>query len=295
MDRIDRFIDFKRYMENNSFSPNTIQSYLYDIKTFIDFFKEKYDEDITIVEHIVVREYIKELKNQEKKPETINRKIAAIRMYNCYCVDKGLQTDIVIKDKDYIKIQPRLTSPGAPTEKEVYKFKRISAENNKRDYAIIVLFSSTGIRVSELINIKITDIDFENNYIIIKGKGNKVRIVIMLDIVAEIIKDYLKEREDQGTLDKNKYLFVGRQGIANNKPLHRSTVNTILKTYSEKLSIPISPHKLRHFFCTEHLVRKKTLTTEQVAAIVGHNSINTTKKYTHIDMEDIKKSLNEVS
>ena len=269
-------------MEDNSLSSNTIQSYLYDIKTFIDFFKEKYDEDITIIEHIVVREYIKELKNLNRKPETINRKIAAIRMYNCYCVDKGLQKEIVVLDKDYIKIQARLTSPGAPTEKEVYKFKRISSDN-KRNYAIIALFSSTGLRVSELINIKISDIDFQNNYIIVIGKGNKVRIVIMLDLVAEIIKEYLKEREEQGTLDKNKYLFVGRQEIENDKPLHRSTINNILKTYSKTLSIFISPHKLRHFFCTEHLARKKTLTSEQVAAIVGHNSINTTKKYTKIE------------
>ena len=177
----------------------------------------------------------------------------------------------------------------------MYKFKRISAENNKRDYAIIALFASTGIRVSELIHIKLTDINFETNYIIIKGKGNKVRTVIMLDMVAEIIKDYLKEREDQGTIDKNKYLFIGRQKIENDKPLHRSTVNNILKKYSELLSIFINPHKLRHFFCTEHLARKKTLTTEQVAAIVGHSSINTTKKYTYIDIEDIKKSLNAVS
>lgn len=292
---MDRFGDFAKYMENNSFSPNTIQSYLYDIRAFIDFFKEKYDEDITIVEHIVVREYIKELKNLDRKPETINRKIAAIRMYNCYCVEKEIQKDIVINDKDYIKIQPKLTSPGAPTEKEVYKLKRISAENNKRDYAIIALFASTGIRVSELIHIKLTDINFETNYIIINGKGNKVRTVIMLDIVAEIIKDYLKEREEQGTLDKNKYLFVGRQGVEKNKPLHRSTVNNILKKYSELLSIFINPHKLRHFFCTEHLARKKTLTTEQVAAIVGHSSINTTKKYTYVDIEDVKKTLNAVS
>lgn len=286
---------FIEYMKENKLSDNTIQSYIYDITVFIKFFKEKYDEEITIVEHIVVREYIKELKNMGRKPETINRKIAAIRMYNSYCVEKGLQKDIVINDKDYIKIQPKLTSPGAPTEKEVYKFKRISAENNKRDYAIIALFASTGIRVSELIHIKLTDINFETNYIIIKGKGNKVRTVIMLDMVAEIIKDYLKEREDQGTIDKNKYLFIGRQKIENDKPLHRSTVNNILKKYSELLSIFINPHKLRHFFCTEHLARKKTLTTEQVAAIVGHSSINTTKKYTYIDIEDIKKSLNAVS
>ena len=261
MDKIERFSDFEKYMEDNSLSSNTIKSYLYDIKTFIDFFKEKYDEDITIVEHIVVREYIKELKSQERKAETINRKIAAIRMYNCYCVDKGLQKEIVILDKDYIKIQERLTSPSAPTEKEVYKFKRISAENNKRDYAIIALLASTGIRVSELINIKLSDIDFDKNYIVIKGKGNKVRIVIMVDIVAEIIKDYLKEREEQGTIDKNKYLFIGRQEVEKNKSLHRSTINKILKNYSEMLSIYINPHKLRHFFCTEHLVRKKTLTS----------------------------------
>lgn len=291
---MDRFGDFAKYMENNSFSPNTIQSYLYDIRAFIDFFKEKYDEDITIIEHIVVREYIKELKNLDRKPDTINRKIAAIRMYNCYCVDKGLQKEIVINDKDYIKIQQRLTSPGAPTEKEVYKLKRISAEN-KRDYAIIALFASTGVRVSELINIRLTDINFETNYIMINGKGNKVRTVIMLDLIAEIIKDYLREREEQGTLYKNKYLFIGRQKIENNKPLHRTTVNSILKKYSELISIFIHPHKLRHFFCTEHLARKKTLTSEQVAALVGHNSINTTKKYAKIDIEDAKKSLNAVS
>ena len=74
---------FIEYMKENKLSDNTIQSYIYDITVFIKFFKEKYDEEITIVEHIVVREYIKELKNMGRKPETINRKIAAIRMYNC--------------------------------------------------------------------------------------------------------------------------------------------------------------------------------------------------------------------
>ena len=129
----------------------------------------------------------------------------------------------------------------------------------------------------------------------INGKGNKVRTVIMLDLIAEIIKDYLREREEQGTLDKNKYLFIGRQKIENNKPLHRTTVNSILKKYSELISIFIHPHKLRHFFCTEHLARKKTLTAEQLAALLGHNSINTTKKYAKIDIEDAKKSLNAAS
>ena len=91
-------------MENNSLSPNTIQSYLYDIKSFIDFFKEKYDEDITIVEHIVVREYIKELKNLDRKPETINRKIAAIKQYNLFLIEEKIQNEIVIIKKDYIKM-----------------------------------------------------------------------------------------------------------------------------------------------------------------------------------------------
>lgn len=291
---MDRFGDFVKYMENNSFSQNTIQSYLYDIRGFIDFFKEKYDEEITTVEHITVREYIKELKLKEMKAETINRKIASVKMYNTYLVEKGIQKDIVVVDKDYIKLQAKVTAPGAPTEKEVFKFKKCSSDN-KRNNAMIVLMAATGIRVSELVNIKLSDLDFEKKLIIINGKGNKIRTVIMVDLIAEVLKDYIKEREEQGTLDKNKYLFIGRQEIENNKPLHRTTINYILKEYSNKLSIYIHPHEFRHYFCTEHLSRKKTLTPKQVAVIVGHDSINTTMKYTHVELDELIKPLNAVS
>ena len=230
---MDKYNDFMEYMREKGLSENSISSYVNDIKIFIDFFKNKYGEDINSINHILVSEYIKELKNLGRKPLTINRKIAAIKNYNDFFVDIGIQKENVIKAKDYIKIYPQLMAPYSPSEKDVLKLK-LEAKDNKRNLAIIVTLSNTGMRVSELINLRITDLHFESRIIMVKGKGNKVRIVIMSDAVYDAIKAYLDERKQNNTYELNNYVFIGRQNIKKDIALNRSTINTILKKYSIK-------------------------------------------------------------
>lgn len=187
---------FIEYMRENRLSENTISSYTTDVKLFIKYFKDQFDEEVIKIEHIIVTEYIKALKNQKRTAETINRKISAIKMYNDFLIEIGIQNDNVIKPKDYIKLQPKLMAPYSPTEKEVLKLK-LTAKDNKRDLAIITTFAHGGIRVSELIRLELTDLNFESKSIVINGKGNKVRMIVMADVVYDTLQDYLEERRQE--------------------------------------------------------------------------------------------------
>lgn len=187
---------FIEYMRENRLSENTISSYAADVRLFIKYFKDQFDEEIIKIEHIIVTEYIKALKNQKRTAETINRKISAIKMYNDFLIEMGIQDDNAIKPKDYIKLQPKLMAPYSPTEKEVLKLKLI-AKDNKRDLAIITIFAHGGIRVSELIRLELTDLKFESKSIVINGKGNKVRMIVMADVVYDALQDYLEERKQE--------------------------------------------------------------------------------------------------
>lgn len=187
---------FIEYMRENRLSENTISSYAADVRLFIKYFKDQFDEEVIKIEHIIVTEYIKALKNQKRTAETINRKISSIKMYNDFLIEMGIQNDNVIKPKDYIKLQPKLMAPYSPTEKEVLKLK-LTAKDNKRDLAIITTFAHGGIRVSELIRLELTDLKFESKSIVINGKGNKVRMIVMADVVYDTLQDYLEERRQE--------------------------------------------------------------------------------------------------
>lgn len=187
---------FIEYMKENRLSENTISSYATDVRLFIKYFKDQFNEEIIKIEHIIVTEYIKALKNQKRTAETINRKISAIKMYNDFLIEMGIQDDNAIKPKDYIKLQPKLMAPYSPTEKEVLKLK-LTAKDNKRDLAIITIFAHGGIRVSELTSLELTDLKFESKSIVINGKGNKVRMIVMADVVYDALQDYLEERKQE--------------------------------------------------------------------------------------------------
>lgn len=187
---------FIEYMRENRLSENTISSYAADVRLFIKYFKDQFDEEVIKIEHIIITEYIKALKKQKRTAETINRKISAIKMYNDFLIEMGIQNENVIKPKDYIKLQTKLMAPYSPTEKEVLKLK-LTAKDNKRDLAIITTFAHGGIRVSELIHLELTDLKFESKSIVINGKGNKVRMIVMADVVYDALQDYLEERKQE--------------------------------------------------------------------------------------------------
>lgn len=280
--------EFIQFMIESRLSENTYQSYLSDIKIFKKYYSDSYGEDLTTLNHADISMYVNYLRKSGISAKTINRKIAALKQYNLFLIDKRIQKDIVIVDKDYIKIQTSMIQKTIPTIQQINKLKHFCSrdeKNSKRDYCFISIFIYGGLRESELVNIKITDIKLEEKFINIIGKGNKFRQVVINSSMYDAISEYLEEREIIST--DNPYLFVGQKNKSNKEPLNRNFCNRLINKYKELCNIPnLHPHTLRAFFCTNAL-HNAGYTIEQVANQAGHSSLNTTKGYLVTESESL--------
>ena len=270
--------DFKKYMIKNKLSENTYKSYLLDVKLYINYYKDSYGEDFEKLNSIDIQTYKYYLKNIEnQKPVTINRKLNALKKFNEYLVDKGIQNDIVIDKRDYIKIAPNFVKKDAPDEKEINKLIH-KAVDSKRDTCIIILASNGGLRAEEIVNIKLIHVHLEQRFIAIIGKGEKYREVTINDKMYKALQEYLEERL-QTNLD-NPYLFVGKKSsFYKDKPMSRSIVNRILNKYNVEVKIEdLHPHLLRHYFGSTAYY-KAGYSLIQIASQLGHSDIKTTRGY----------------
>lgn len=294
--KMDILKDFKDYLKENYSTDgeqNTIKSYYSDIKQFLNFFEEYYGENIINFQRAHIIEYKQNFLNQkEYKYTTINRKLASISIYEDFLIEKGYRKDEkkVIKKHDFYKIdRPYITSNQLPRE-TVKKVRLKAGETSKRDYAMIVLFSEGGLRVSELVNLEVKrDLDFDMYTIKILGKGNKIRTITMEGSILEAIKDYLKERKEFLNGRENKYLFVSNKTANTNKPMCRTTVNNLLEKYCEKVKEEkINPHILRHIAATEKY--EEGYSDLRLKKFLGHSS-NATDVYTHPGGEEQRKNI----
>lgn len=286
--------EFKKYLLNETLSENTYNSYLNDIEKFIEYYKNKYDEEFTTLDHPDVVTYINDMKKEGRSPATINRKLSALKKYNIFLVEKNIQENIVIRDKDYIKFQGSIISEPIPEHKEISKIKHSiykESKNPKRDYCVFILLTYGGFRASELVGIKITDVHLEQRWIDIIGKGNKFRQVIINNEMYDALQEYLKERL-QIAVD-SPYLFVGQKTKNNEgKSLNRNFCNRLLDKYKEHCkNTKLHPHLLRALFCTNTL-QIAGYTIKQVANQAGHSSLNTTNKYLRTKKEDLLELAN---
>lgn len=274
---IEEFIEF---MKKDNVSENTYMSYASDIKLYMQYYEDSYGEEITELNHSDIIMYVNYLKRNQTSARTINRKIAALKKYNLFLIDEGLQKDVVIVDKDYIKIQKSFISKKVPTVQEMNKIQHIATKDEKnpeRDRCFLAILIYGGLRESEMITIRLVDIKLEERFINIIGKGNKFRQVIINDIMYDAIKKYLEIREKMNT--DNPYLFVGQKNVNNKKPLNRNFCNRLIDKYKDLCkSVKLHPHKLRAFFCTNAL-HNAGYSIEQVANQAGHSSLNTTRVY----------------
>ena len=261
---------FKNYIINiKGLSENSYLSYNSDIKQFENYYLDYYGEELTILTHqdiIAYKTYL--LNRMNRSVSTINRMLASLKNYNEFLVETGVQNDIVILDRDYIKVQNQKVAKIIPSEKEINKLKHFSCKDSKhseRDYCIIVLASHGGFRVSELVNIKISDIILEERYIKIIGKGNKFRRVIISDVMLDALTEYLKIRLEIKT--ESPYLFVGQKtNSIGGKPLNRNFFNRTLDKYNSLCKISkLHPHILRAYFCRT-AIHKAGYSYEQVAS-----------------------------
>lgn len=279
---------FKFYLEQQGKSENTSLSYLKNVELYLKWFDESKGVPFTKLYRENVREYISFLKTvKDHKPKTINTKINALVKFNEFLIDKQIQNNFVLHKSDYQRVQEQYVSLSKFEKKDIERFRQIVLEsNNIRNYALVTLLAYAGLRISEALDLKIKDINFVSREIVVEGKGNKTRIVFMNDLVKDTLQSYLKKR-NQLNLEHD-FIFVSNRG----KKLDRTTVNKFFKNYSETFGQKLTPHDLRHFFCSNAL--KVGFSVEEVANQAGHSNIYTTMLYTHPSREEIIDKMNKL-
>ncbi len=254
----EKFIEeYRAYMEMRGYSYTTIRNYLYILRDFLKRFSLP-DED-------AVQAYFWE-KNGIKK----NSRATQVRIFRSFgkFIRRRYNLDFRLPEAPRTgKMLPVFLSKG-----EVAKLLH-AARNNTRDFAILSFIIYTGVRVSELTNILIDDVDFVSNTVRVLGKGEKERIIPITSDLGNLLKSYLKERGS-----RSRYLFVSKYG----QKLTPLSVQLIVKKYASKahLSKHITPHKLRHTFAT--LALESGVNPITISELLGHSSLNTTMKYTHV-------------
>ena len=287
--------EFLNYMKDKGLSENTYESYLNDIKIFKNYYYDSYGEELTMLIHADIKMYCSYLSSHNSSAKTINRKLAALKQYNLFLIDKKIQDNIAILDKDYIKIQPSLIQKKIPTLQEVNKLKHFACRDEKkpkRDFCFISIFVYGGLRESEIVTIRFVDVKLEDRFINIVGKGNKFRQIVINSVMYDAISEYLEERKEIVT--NNPYLFIGQKNKNTNKPLNRNFCNRLLNKYKDICNIKdLHPHALRAYFCTNAL-HNAGYTIDQVANQAGHSSLNTTKGYLLTEQEDLISLANKL-
>ncbi|MEE0768523.1 MAG: tyrosine-type recombinase/integrase [Clostridia bacterium] len=272
--------EFIEFMKKDNISENTYMSYTSDVKIYMKYYEDSYGDKMERLIHSDIIMYVNYLKRNQISARTINRKVAALKKYNLFLINKGIQKDIVIVDKDYIKIQKSFISKKIPTIQEMNKIQHSAnkdEKNSERDCCFLAILTYGGLRESEMVTIRLVDIKLDERFINIIGKGNKFRQIIINDIMYDAIKRYLEIRKTINT--DNPYLFVGQKNMKNKEPLNRNFCNRLLDKYKNLCkSVKIHPHLIRAFFCTNAL-HNAGYSIEQVANQAGHSSLNTTKEY----------------
>lgn len=275
--------DYLNYLEvEKGLSKNTILAYQADLIAFFEYIEK---QDVIALDEIRRKDfssYTKNLAKNEMNPSTITRKIASIKGFFRYLCYKR-----IIKTNPSISISPPKLPKKLPRVLTYSELEKIfETKLTPLDYAIVELLYSSGIRVSELVNLEMKNLDFDQNMIKVFGKGSKERMVPIGKKCIKILKNYLKKRELIALKYNSKpYLFLDSNG----KKITRQKVYKIVHSLGENvIDKEISPHTIRHSFATHLLENGADLRVVQ--ELLGHASIVTTQLYTHIS----KKVLREV-
>lgn len=284
------FKNFKNYLKlERGLSDNSIKSYDFDLilfKKFLDLNKIK-DTPLNCKSETIKNYLYKNL--SDKKSRSQARSISALKSFFNYLVFEGLIKDSPISNIEAPKLERKL--PEVLTEDEINQLIKSVDLNHvfgQRNKTIIEVLYGTGIRVSELVNLKLSNIFFRESILKVNGKGDKERFVPLGKIASTEIKTYLNIRDRMKIDSKNTdILFINRYG----RKLTRSMIFKIITDASRSIGLEkkISPHTLRHSFATHLLKNGADLRTIQL--ILGHESITTTEIYTHLDTFHLEEVL----
>lgn len=260
-------------------SKNTIQSYESDIYQLYQWNISKNKKRITEIKKIDTSQYISYLFSQNLKSTSVNRKISSLKTFFNFLLKKKLID--VNPFADQIMPKKPISLPKSISEDDVVKLLDAPKPDSLiglRDKAMLELLYASGVRISELVNIKFSDLDLERNIIKVFGKGSKERLVPFGEDAAQCLSAYIDERKKNKDIASIKYIFLNNRGskISRHAFWHR------LKEYCLEIGLKrdISPHTLRHAFATHLLNRGADLRSVQV--LLGHSDLSTTQIYTHI-------------
>ncbi|MCI8575575.1 MAG: tyrosine recombinase [Bacilli bacterium] len=282
---IELFLKYLKITRN--YTENTITSYEQELVKYFNYLEENQikKEQITKEE---IRKYLKKLDQNKQGKSTISHNISVIRAFYNFLLREGKITKNIWSLIKNPKLPKKI--PNFLTTMEIEKL--FSYQENQTPYdirnrLIIELLFATGLRVSELVNIKLQDIDLANRSIRTLGKGKKERIVYYGEYAEEVLKKYLNEsRTKLLSQKKSDYLFVGKNSIK----LTRERISEILDEIVKKVGLQhhISPHVLRHTFATQLLNNGADL--RSVQELLGHENLSTTQIYTHITSDQLRKA-----
>jgi len=284
-DLLDSFLSY--LVVEKGLSENTLESYGRDLKKFLLFIKSRGTTSAREIKYGDILDFMTRSREEGLNATTIVRSMVSVKQFFKYLLsEKVLSEDPTahIKTPKMKKAIPGVISLGdvesilaAPDE---------SLPEGLRDAAMLEILYATGIRVSELIGLKLNDVNFELGFVVVYGKGSKERVVPIGDKAREKLLSYLRDsRPALLKARESKALFVTRRGAG----MTRQGFWKIIKAQALRAGVTkkISPHTLRHSFATHLLERGADLRTIQV--MLGHSDISTTQIYTHVESERLKE------
>ena len=296
--------DFQAYLLAEDRSPVTIAGYVGDVRLFAQWYENKYDEPLTpeILTNDAVRGYKQYLLDQPAKPKTINRRLAALAAYAHWLEQAGYvkntrnpvqgvkavkETALAPKWLDKKQRAALLRVVDKEVEGAVRRYPRLRLMY-LRDAAIVKLILFTGIRVGEIIQLRMSDIilnERKGSVIVREGKGTKRREIPLKAKARKALLDYLQVRPDIN----NGYFFLGQR----NEPIKSKTVQRSVIRFADPIELrDVTPHVLRHTFAKSLIDNGVSL--EKVATLLGHSSLNTTRIYIAPGARDLEEAIEKL-
>ena len=266
----------------------TVKNYERDLIQFFNYLDIKATEfELQIIDYGSIRSWIVILIEEGISNRTVNRKIASLKAFFKFLVKVQIIESSPLLLHKMLKEPKKAQVPFSINEIEnvLDQYYNHDDFESIRNYLIILLLYTTGIRRSELINLKEIDIDFENNTLKVLGKRNKERYVPILNSVKEVLINYLELKSKRYPSYSNEYVFITKKGVKVYETLVYRVVNSYFSKASSKLKK--SPHILRHSFATHLLNEGADLNS--VKDLLGHSSLASTQVYTHNSIAELKK------
>jgi integrase/recombinase XerC len=280
---IQNFLDYLQLEKR--YSIHTLKAYNTDLNLLSNYLQSTYQTEITDVNHNMIRSWLVEELKKGNSPRTVNRKITTLKSFFKYLIKEN-----IIQTDPTLRISSTKTSKKIPSFVSQEEMQKLLDHHSYeegylgiRDKLMVELFYSTGIRLSELIHLRLKDVDFSNEQLKVLGKRNKERIIPITKELIKSLNQFLEEREKLSSI-VHRFLLLTEKGKKLNPSLVYKRINTLISSVTslEKRS----PHILRHTFATHMLNNGADLRSVQL--LLGHTDLSTTQIYTHVAQSEMK-------